>query len=514
MQQTTFAPDVYKLLLKAEKLMKAKKYYEAADIYTKVIAMDPSCVHAYACKGSCAQRVQDYVRAEALYIKAIELDQKRPDTLSNYGSLCKELGLMDKAALLFKRSINTTHFERDTWSNYLVVSQYRHNYSPEKEYPVANIFSELLEKSCNPTTEFKPYNNPKPRIGFVSGDFRIHPVGFLVEELFKNIDKEKFECYLYNAVGFTDELTDRVKKTVTKFKQIDKNSDDAAVKIIKADKIDILFDLSGHTEFNRLGIFARRAAPVQVNWLGYWATTIKNTDYIVVDTWSVKTNEEQFFLEKPYYLPNTRMCYTKPKEYELRDPPCLTNGFITFGCYNNFNKINKEVVKAWSAILHRVKDSKLILKYRTMTHPVVLDHILNMFAEYSLGDNRVILEESVPMDEYYDSYNNIDIALDPFPFTGCITSLDGLWMGVPMITKTGEGIVANQGSAIMNNIGLPYWVTNSMEEYVNEAVERSKDLEALKILKYTLRNRLIGSPLCDYKTFARNFEQMILDLII
>jgi predicted O-linked N-acetylglucosamine transferase (SPINDLY family) len=277
---------------------------------------------------------------------------------------------------------------------------------------------------------------------------------------------------------------------------------------VREDAIDILVDLSGHTGGNRLRLFARKPAPVQVTWLGYVATTgLQAMDYILCDRYLAPVNESDHFVEKPWYLPNTRLCFTPPQdEIVVGALPALTKGRVTFGCFNNLTKMNDAVVALWAQVLHAVPGSRLFLKSKQLNDPSLQRATLSRFAARGVAADRLALEGASSRAGYLAAYNRVDIALDPFPFTGGTTSVEGLWMGVPLITKRGDRFVAHQGESILHNVGLPEWIATDNDAYVAIAVARAADLSSLAALRVKLRSRLLASPLCDAPLFARNLE--------
>jgi predicted O-linked N-acetylglucosamine transferase (SPINDLY family) len=285
-------------------------------------------------------------------------------------------------------------------------------------------------------------------------------------------------------------------------------SDDRAAHRVREDAIDILVDLSGHTAHNRLRLFARKPAPVQVTWLGYPATTgLQAMDYILCDRYVAPANESDHFVEKPWYLPNTYLCLTPPQdEIAVGALPALTKGRVTFGCFNNLTKMNDAVVALWAQVLHAVPGSRLFLKTNQLNDPSLQRATLSRFADRGIAADRLTLEGASSHADYLATYNRVDIALDPFPFTGGTTSVEGLWMGVPVITKRGDRFIAHQGESILHNVGLPDWIAADNEAYVAIAVARAADLSGLATLRAKLRSRLLASPLCDAPLFARNLE--------
>jgi predicted O-linked N-acetylglucosamine transferase (SPINDLY family) len=346
------------------------------------------------------------------------------------------------------------------------------------------------------------------KVGFVSGDLRAHPVGFFVESVLAHLDPKALDIVLYPTYSQVDALTKRLQDLGFAWNSLVGLSDERAAQRVREDAIDILVDLSGHTAHNRLMLFARKPAPVQVTWLGYSATTaLQAMDYIFCDGYLAPADESHHFVEKPWYLPNTRLCFTPPQdEIAVGALPALTHGRVTFGCFNNLTKMNDAVVALWAQVLRAVPGSSLLLKAKQLNDPSLQQATLARFAVHGIGADRLALEGASSRAGYLAAYNRVDIALDPFPFTGVTTSVEGLWMGVPLITKRGDRFIAHQGESILHNVGLPEWIATDNDAYVAIAVARAADLSGLAALRATLRSRLLASPLCDAPLFARNLE--------
>jgi predicted O-linked N-acetylglucosamine transferase (SPINDLY family) len=356
-------------------------------------------------------------------------------------------------------------------------------------------------------------NTPEPerrlRVGYVSGDFKQHPVGFFLAPVLANHDPDAVEIYGYSNSLKNDWLTQQLRERCTQWRSLVGLSNSAAASLIAADGIDILVDLSGHTAENRLEIFARKPAPVQVSWLGFWGTTgLSTIDYLLSDTTTIPDGEEQYYSETVFRLPDNRFCYAPP--YYAPAPattaPCLKNGYVTFGSFNNLMKIGPDVIQLWARLLQANPGARLLLKWGTLADNVVRENLLSMFAAHGVAPERVVLRPQSPHPEMLDEYADIDIALDPFPFSGGLTSCEAMWMGVPVITLPGKRAVSRQTLGFLRGIGLPELAASSADEYVRIATELATDQPRLTELRRTLRRRMAASPLCDGYAFTRNLE--------
>ena len=272
-----------------------------------------------------------------------------------------------------------------------------------------------------------------------------------------------------------------------------------------------MIDLSGHTANNRLPLFAWKPAPVQVTWLGYFATTgVSAIDYMIADPWTLLESQEVFFTEKIWRLPETRMCFTPPDvTLEVSPLPALSNGFVTFGCFNNLSKMNDEVVALWAKILREIPQSRLFLKAKQLNQPSVRLEVSERFAALGVDVSRLVLEGFETRSQYLTAYHQVDIGLDPFPFPGGATSAESLWMGVPVLTLMGASFISRQGIGLLMNAGLPEWIASDEDDYLARAVSHANNLQGLQTLRQALRQQVLASPIFDAPRFAHHFESAL-----
>jgi protein O-GlcNAc transferase len=350
------------------------------------------------------------------------------------------------------------------------------------------------------------------RVGLVSGDFNNHPVGFFLENVLAHIDTSCVELIAYSTQRKYDDLTGRIMPFFSEWRQLEGLDDESAAHLIRNDCVHILIDLAGHTAHNRLPVFAWKPAPVQVSWLGYGSTTgVSEIDYVLGNPYSTPAEESNHFTEIIWPLPETSLCFSLPNlNLEVAPLPALSNGFITFGCFNNLAKLNDEVLSVWARILKAVPTSRLFLKNKQLGESSVCLTTIARFAAYGVSEDRLLLEGRSPRSEYLKAYNRVDIVLDPFPFPGGTTTVEGLWMGVPFITRHGDRFIAHQGEMIAQSTGLlSDWIARDDDEYVAKAIRFSSNPEYLAGLRTILRRHLHLSPLFNASRFARYFEKAL-----
>ena len=353
------------------------------------------------------------------------------------------------------------------------------------------------------------------RIGYVSADFCQHTVGLFVKDILTAHCHERVKSFAYSAGQMNDWVTAAIRKACT-FREVAALDDAALAEQIRQDEIDVLIDLSGHTAGSRLTVFAYRPAPVQVSWLGYFATTgLPVMDAVLMDDWHAPAGAEAQFVEPIIRLPRGRFCYT-PVPFapaEVAPAPCLTNGYVTFGCFNNSAKLNAAVYETWAQILAAVPDSRLVLKWRTFQDAGLSQSVQSVFGKLDIAPERIELRGASFHADVLKQYADIDIALDSFPFTGGLTSCEALWMGVPVVTWPQSHVVSRQTFAFLSAIGLPELAGQSRDDYVRIAVALAENSERLGALRSGMRQRMLASPLCDVGAFTYTLEDTLLALV-
>jgi predicted O-linked N-acetylglucosamine transferase (SPINDLY family) len=349
------------------------------------------------------------------------------------------------------------------------------------------------------------------RIGYVSPDFRNHSVAYFIEPVIREHSPDNFDVICYSHSFVQDHVTESIKQSAGDWRDITRASDDVAYKLIREDGIDILIDLAGHTGNNRLPLFARKPAPVQISWIGYPATTgLSAIDYKIVDEYTDPSGiTDQFYTERLLRLPDTFLCYLPDASIPaVGSLPALSSGYITFGSFNHFSKISPMVFSMWQDILRKIPTARLVIKTRSLSDPTVRDSVMKTFRNEGIAEERLeLLSWSPSRREHLDLYNRIDIALDTFPYHGTTTTCEALSMGVPVVTLAGDTHCSRVGVSLLSNVGLPELIAYTPESYIEKAVTLANDLEKLQSLRVTLRDKMTLSPLSDAKRFTANLEK-------
>jgi len=462
-----------------------------------------------------------YEEHEKKFIQAIQFYkeelEEHPDSLPTIASLGKALahiGEIEEAINLHKQYLKYDSSNKLAWDILLMHSHYNPKCSSEELLDYAKQYSKQLSKSMNQKNNFEHLNlslvKPRLKVGFVSGDLRQHSILFFVHGLFSELNKHcDVYCYCNNQ---HDQMTELLKKEVLNWRDIITLSDIEAVNLIKKDQIDILIDLSGNTGKNRLDIFSHKPCPVQASWLGQSGPMgLAEMDYMICTEYLVNKDEDQFYLEKPFRLPDIYSTFSTPlDDVAILQPPCLENNYISFGCLNNFMKINNETLSTWVEILKQVPDSKLFLKSKFFSDLDFTRKIQGFFEEKGINKERLILEDKDSKKlQYIKNYNRIDIALDSFPVGGGTTTHDLLWMGVPLIAINGDSFSHRVSASLLNTLGLEELIAQDKSEYIKKAVELANDYKKIEDYKNRIRDLYLKSPICDKTTFAKKFTNAL-----
>ncbi|HOI16800.1 MAG TPA: tetratricopeptide repeat protein, partial [Geobacteraceae bacterium] len=492
-------------------LQKLGKNSEAEEEYRRVLSLAPDCAEAHTnlgnllALGGCLSESLEHYRAAAA------IDPGSGAVLNNLGNAHAEAGDLVSAIDLFRKALEIEPFDPLTRSNLIMTLEYSPETDRDSLFKEARAYQDSL--CAGLPRRFNHKNIPDPerrlRIGYVSPDLKRHPVGFHLLPALSHHDKSLYEVFCYSDTLKTDELTEELRACADEWREIVGRTDEEVEKEILCDGIDILVDLTGHTAFNRLLLFARKPAPVQATWLGYFNTTgLKAMDYVISDATTIPPGEEDWFTETVVRLPDSRFCYAPPSFAPPVAPlPSLVNGYITFGSFNTILKVTDEVVELWSRVLHAVPASRLLLKARSFDSTETMDRYRELFARNGIGGERLDLRGSSNHPAMLMEYSEMDIALDPFPFSGGLTSCEALWMGVPVITLPGNTPISRQTRGFLRVLKMQELVARSAEQYVAVAKELASDLGRLSRMRSGLRARMAASPLCDGELFARHLEQ-------
>ncbi len=475
----------------------------------RALALDPGLTAAYNELGYIQCNEGNLSEAASVLKAALKIDPESAVAYSNLGSVRNRQGRPEDALVMFREALRLLPHRADILSSALMTMQYLPDYSTDELREAACSWN--LKYCPEGKSDVPPITDADPRrrlrLGYVSADFRNHPVGYFIEAVLNHHDRSSHEVFCYSNAETCDDLTERLQGQADHWRMIIDQSDTEVIDQIRSDGIDVLIDLSGHTAMNRLPVFAHKPAPVQVTWMGYVATTgLEAMDYIIADRYVIPAREEHHFVEQVVHMPQSYLCFSPPRHaIDVSPPPMTSNGYVTFGCFQNIAKLGRSV-DCWSQLLRSVPDAQLHLRNKSLGDAGVRAWCTALFAERGVAAERISMRGFAPREELLAAYGEVDIALDPFPYNGGTTTVEALWMGVPVISMRGERFVSRVGESILTNVGLAEFVVDTEDAYVAKAMELAADPARLTAMRAQLRGRLEHSPLCDGPAFTRSLE--------
>lgn len=497
-----------------------RKTGPALDFCLAAVNLKPDLAVAWINLAAAFENQGSHWEASKACREAIKLNPADGMAWTNLGNSLKNSGRAAEAVDAFREAVKLQPDNTALWSNLLFGILYDENATPEDIAHETFRFGEYWEPKIKPNdhkARLKIGVPNKLKVGFVSADIKSHPVAYFFEPLLENLDREKFEIFIYYNNLQEDAVTKRFKALADKWVDISGLKDPEFVKLVQCDKIEVLVDMSGHTARNRLLAFAHKPAPVQVTWLGHPASTgLSRMDWRITDFQSDPSGAEQFYSEKLYRF-DCSICYAplikdpmlrSDPRFQVNPTPALINGYVTFGSCNNLAKINAEVVGVWSKILHSVEGSKILIESPGLSQSEFRIKVQKDFREHGILEDRLILYNRDSSLQYI-RYHEIDIALDPFPYGGGTTSVDLLWMGVPLVSLVRPTVMGRSGKNILSALGAPEWVADTPEQYIQLAAGLAANITHLNDTRYRLRSKLEASILMDGPSFGEKFGRAL-----
>jgi len=483
---------------------------DAEASYRRALEIKLDYAEAHSNLGNSLREQGRLADAELSYRRALEIKPDNAEAHSNLGVALQEQGRLTDADASYRWALEIKPDFAEAHSNLLFAMGYTASHHLSDYLEEARRYGQMASRKVGERfsawlCEAQP---ERLKVGLVSGDLRNHPVGYFLESILTQIDPSRIELIAYPTDHKADELTARIKPYFSAWKSLVGLSDEAAARLIHADGVHLLLDLAGHTAKNRLPVFVWKPAPVQASWLGYIATTgVTEMDYLLADATGVPESLRGQFVEAVWYLPDTRLCFTVPNaDVPVSDLPALGRGYLTFGCFQNLAKIGDRVLNLWGKILAAIPDARLRLQCKQLSDPAMQERLMQRLMQHGIAPDRVFLQGVVSREAYLAAHAEVDMILDTFPYPGGTTTCEGLWMGVPTLTLSGDRMLSRQGASLLTAAGLEDWIADSEEDYVSMAVSLGNNLPQLASLRKNLRNRLLASPLCDAPRFARHLE--------
>jgi protein O-GlcNAc transferase len=494
-------------------LMSRAKYNQALPPLLRAAEMDPHNPAVHCNVGAAYRALWKFDEAMKHYRRALELKPDYPDALYNLGALHHALIEVPESIECYRQCLELKPDFQIAHSSMLLAMHYL------VPLDAKEIYEQSVKWGKIPTKKLPPRqlsSSSRLKIGYVSADFNQHSVSFFLEPILEHHDRTRFEISCYSSTLQRDLTTKRLAGYVDHFREVGLLPDDRLAELIRQDGIDVLVDLSGHTSHNRLPVFAMKPAPVQATYLGYPNTTgLPEIDYRIVDPIADPVGEgDELYVEKLVRLPRTGWCYKPPSDApEVSDLPALSNGYVTFGSFNNLTKVNEPWIAVWAEILRRVPSARLLIKSPTLEQEAVRHRLAALFAARGVGEERLeICGRVIAYADHMRTYHRVDIALDTFPYNGTTTTCESMWMGVPVVTRSGEHHVSRVGKSLLTQVGLAELASESEAEYVDRATELADNLQRVAVLRSALRQRMRSSSVMDAPAMAldieRAYEQM------
>jgi len=519
-------------------------YNEAVGTFKQALEINPEYAHAYSNLGCLLQDMKELEQALSHLQTAVRLDPQSGETLYNLANVQNDLrqhstaetnfrkslklnpdlveayinlgstlvlqGRIHEGANILHKAIQIDNTNPTANSSLLFCMNYSPDYSPTDIFSVHRDWGNRLV--ANPIVfHNKPDPGKRLRIGYVSPDFRFHSVASFLEPILGNHNHDNFEVYGYAELKHADKMTSKLKSLCSHWRETTRLTDADVIKLIRNDKIDILVDLAGHTDNNRLGVFAERAAPIQVTYLGYPNSTgLQTVDYRITDDITDPREYDEVYTENLIRLPGPFLCYKPPEFYpDIVEPPVKNNNFVTFGSFNNLAKINEAVVSLWASILNATPRSRLMLKSKPFVDPGIRTRYEAMFLHHGISSDRLeLIDWTLDIESHLRLYNKIDIALDTFPYNGTTTTCEALWMGLPVVTLKGNRHAGRVGASLLHHIGLDNCIGDTRERYQDIALSLANDIDHLCNLRTSIRSMLSNSPVCDSAKFTGSLEHL------
>jgi predicted O-linked N-acetylglucosamine transferase (SPINDLY family) len=499
-------------------LMALDRHEEALGVLERAIAVQPDLSGAHANLGALHLRAGRLFAAMTATERALALDPNEHRSISNLAVIMKDMGRFPDAEGLFRRALALKPDYATGHANLLFCLNYHPDKTPGEVFDEYRRWDEAHAQAKRPAmVSFDNERDPERRlrVGFVSPDFREHSAGPYIAPLLGGLDRTRLEIFCYAEVVNPDAATERFKAMADGWRVTQGLSDEAVAAMIRADRIDILVDLGGHTSASRLAVFARKPAPIQIeHFLGHGYTSgLSAMDAFLCDAAMVPADAGALFSERVLRLPRIPLAYAPPPGMPEPTPcPALAAGHVTFGYFGRTERINDKVVAAWAAILNGVPGSRLTLNTKVFGEAACRALFAARFAAHGIGPERLDLVYTSPQPRTWAAYGGIDIALDPFPHNAGATTIEALWLGVPVLSVKDRPSVGRFGASILGALDLPDWVAEDVDAYVALAIAKAQDLPALAALRASLRQRFLASPLADPADLGRHLGQAFRDL--
>ena len=527
---------------KGNALMDLNRFDEALDSYNHAIRIKSDYAQAFSNRGNALKELNRLNDSLESYNQAIELNPNYANAFANRAEVLKKIGNKEKSIVDYQRAIElnpeieyingellNAKMNLCIWNNYTSqVSELIHQIKKDKKvsspFSLLSLLDEplILKKASeiyvndkyasikNQKLEFSKQRKSKVKVGYFSPDFRKHPIATLTSEIYELHDKDNFEIHaFYFGPDTNDEMNFRIREGVDYFHEISLLSNDDVVSFARGLEIDIAVDLTGFTELHRTAIFAMRVAPIQVSYIGFLGTMGSNFhDYILADLTIIPKNNRKYYSEKVAYLSNYQANDSKRIYPEIdikrKDIGLPESGFV-FCCFNNTYKITPEIFDSWARILNAVKGSVMLIY---VDNEAAKNNLKREILSRRVDSSRLFFEGRLPFSEYLARYRLVDLFLDTYPYNAGTTASDALWMGLPVLTLSGNSFSSRMAASLLNAVNIPELITNSQSKYEAKAIELATNSKKINSIKENLANKIDSTPLFDSVKFTKNLESL------
>jgi protein O-GlcNAc transferase len=490
---------------------------EAIQTLRRAIEVDPNSDYSWDNLGHTYSKLERYDDAASALKRAVANNPNNSNAWNNLAGVCLAQCDVEGSIRCYRKALDLEPHFAMAHSNILFGMNFSLNYTAEEISEEHRRWNKQHVTRLVADTVVHPAQNLKKkrlRVGFVSPDLKDHPVGRFLAPLFRVHNSRDWEAICYSDVLVPDRRTDWLRSRSDLWREVKGLTDEELAALIRKDEVDILIDLAGHTGRNRLLVFARKPAPVQASWIGYFNTTgLESMDYLIADKHCIPEDAEHLYTEKIMRLPDGFLCYEPPAVApEVSSLPALERDYVTFCSFNQLSKVSQATIQTWEVLLRELPTSRLLLRGKALNDKSVRDLFARKFLEVGIESYRLDLMPKTTMAKYFATYHQVDIALDSFPFVGGTTTCDSLWMGVPVVTFTGDRFCGRHSSSHIYNVGLDEMVGTNVEEYLRIAVDLANDLDRLADIRASLRDRCEKSPLINAERFYRDFTKALQEM--
>ena len=486
----------------------------AIELFEQALKLNPAypiCLNTY---GLLLRDIGRTHQSRHCFEQALKHDPNFGAAMNNLGSVLKDVARYDEALTWLRKGAEALSNNPAAHSNVLFTLVGYELEPADERLNEARRFAERFaqhpfERWCDRIPD--PHPHRRLKIGLVSPDFCRHAVSYFIEPLLEQWNRKQLEITLYSCGEQFDDYSQRLQAKADRWVSLLGHNDESCITQILQDEIDILIDLAGHTAGNRLAIFGAKAAPIQATYLGYYGTTgLAQIDYWITDSvlHPLHNDANDPCIEERCRLDRCYVSYRPlPTAPPVKSPPCMAKDVITFGSFNQSRKITPKTASHWMGVLNAIPNSRLVLKSKNLGEQVERQRVTSLFKEMGLSTERLELRGHSPsLEQHLDAYNDVDIALDTYPYTGCTTTADALWMGVPVLTVAGESMVSRQAAAVLRGVGCEQWICSDEKELVQKALDLANDKNKIQQLRLQQRQLVAESELLDHEGLAKSME--------